>query len=121
MSEPTCGEVWWVDLEPTVGSEANKVRPAIVVSSARFDRLNTRVVVPLTYWSDRFQLQPNKVRLVPDETNHLEVASAADAAHVRSVSVRRFVEPIGTVSAETLEAVYLALDVVFRRLPRRLA
>ena len=43
------GEVWWVDLEPTRGSEINKRRPCVVLS---VDPLNQRrrtvVVIPLS-------------------------------------------------------------------------
>ncbi len=46
---PLRGEVWWVRLDPTVGSEIAKTRPCVVVTR---DRLNARrrtvVIVPLS-------------------------------------------------------------------------
>jgi mRNA interferase MazF len=46
---PKRGDVYWVTLEPVVGSEIRKTRPAVVVSNDSCNRYGTRVVVlPLT-------------------------------------------------------------------------
>ncbi len=43
------GEVWWVNFDPSVGGEAQKVRPAVIVSNNSSNRYLNRVqVVPLT-------------------------------------------------------------------------
>lgn len=42
-------EVYWVDLNPTVGSEINKERPCVIISpNASNSWLNTLLVVPIT-------------------------------------------------------------------------
>lgn len=105
MTEPTFGEVWWVNLEPAVGSEANKTRPSVVVSVPRFDGFSTRIVVPLTAWSERFQNQPNRVHLAPSATNGLDFESAADVLHTRSLSTTRFRFRAGEISQEDLERI----------------
>ncbi len=41
--------IYWVDLNPTKGSEINKIRPAVVVSPGELnEHLNTVIIVPLT-------------------------------------------------------------------------
>ena len=46
---PARGEVHWVALDPTLGSEIRKTRPAVVVSNDAMNRHGTRVVVvPMT-------------------------------------------------------------------------
>lgn len=42
------GDVYWVDLNPTKGSEINKQRPCVIVSATPINRArNTVIVVPL--------------------------------------------------------------------------
>ena len=46
---PKRGEVWLVSLDPTIGSEMAKYRPALVVSPDELNlHLHTIIVVPLT-------------------------------------------------------------------------
>ena len=48
------GEVWWVTFDPSVGSEIQKTRPAIIVSNDAANRnLKRVVVIPLTTNSSR--------------------------------------------------------------------
>jgi mRNA interferase MazF len=47
--EPKRGEVWWVRLDPTQGSEIKKTRPCVIVSHDTLNRLRqTVIVVPLS-------------------------------------------------------------------------
>ena len=42
-------DVWWVDLNPTVGAEMQKVRPCVIVSPKELsDHLDTVIIVPVT-------------------------------------------------------------------------
>ena len=48
------GEVWWVEFDPSIGSEIRKTRPAIIVSNDAANRNLARVVViPITSNTDR--------------------------------------------------------------------
>lgn len=112
MAEPTRGEVWWIDFEPAVGSEANKIRPAIVVSSQDFDAIRTRLVVPLTTWQPRHAIRPNRVRVFADPENGLDVDSSADVLHMRSLSLQRFRARVGVVGEDALARLAAAIRIV---------
>jgi mRNA interferase MazF len=51
------GEVWWVEFDPSVGSEIRKTRPAVIVSNDAANRhLSRVVVVPVTSNTERLYL-----------------------------------------------------------------
>ena len=76
---PIRGEVWWVDFDPSVYPEQQKVRPAVVVSGPSVGRLNLRIVVPITGWSPPFDRFAWFVHLVPTTDNGLSKESGVDA------------------------------------------
>jgi mRNA interferase MazF len=60
---PKRGDVYWVALDPTVGSETRKTRPAVVVSNDSANAFGPRVVVlPIT--SNLETLHPGEARVV---------------------------------------------------------
>jgi mRNA interferase MazF len=81
------GEIWLVNLDPTIGDEIRKVRPAVIMSSDAIGVLALRVVVPITGWQPRFQGCDWLVRLDPDQNNCLDKPSAADAFQVRPLQL----------------------------------
>jgi mRNA interferase MazF len=93
------GEIWWVDLNPTRGSEISKQRPCVILSvDALNQRRKTVVVVPLstapTAW--------------PPLT--VAVASGGRAAvavmdQIRATAKQRFGNRIGTLSGAEMEAI----------------
>lgn len=99
------GEVRLVDLEPVRGNEANKRRPAVLVSNdqanAIADRLGRGVitVVPLTSNVERvFPFQT----LIPAALSGLRIDSKAQAEQVRSVAVERVGAVLGRVPPELM-------------------
>ncbi len=106
------GEVWLINLDPTVGSEIQKTRPAVIVSDDAIGILPLRVIVPMTAWQERYAAAPWMVRLDPDLENGLDKPSAADAFQVRSVSQSRFVRRLGNVPAQALQDITRALAIV---------
>ena len=41
-------EIWMVNLDPTIGAEIKKTRPAIIVSGDSIGTLPLKVIVPVT-------------------------------------------------------------------------
>ena len=103
------GEIWLINLDPTIGAEIRKSRPAVIVNDDAIGILPLKVIVPITEWKDHYSTAPWLVRLFPDSENGLEKPSAADAFQVRSVSQQRFVRRIGKLSDSTLQTINEAL------------
>ena len=106
------GEVWLINLDPTLGAELKKTRPAIVISSDGVGKLPLKVIVPITAWDDAFYTSRWHVRLEPSKANGLNKPSAADAFQIRSLSIHRFVKRLGVVNAVQLEEIAQAIAIV---------
>ncbi|MEA2046428.1 MAG: type II toxin-antitoxin system PemK/MazF family toxin [Euryarchaeota archaeon] len=106
------GEVWLINLDPTVGAEIKKTRPAVIVNDDAIGILPLKVIVPITEWKERYAIAPWMVRLEPDPENGLDKPSAADAFQVRSVAQERFVRRLGKLSDTTMQEITKALAIV---------
>lgn len=86
--------IHWVNLDPTIGSEINKTRPAVVVSDNSMNKtLKTIVVCPLTSsihpnWRSRIQItvRDKEAEIVVDQ--------------IRTISKQRIGGKIGKLTTE---------------------
>ena len=85
-------EVWLVNLDPTIGSEIQKKRPAVIVNDDALGKLPLKIVVPLTDWKEPYTQAPWTVKISPDAQNGLSKDSAADCFQIRSVSEERLIK-----------------------------
>ena len=108
------GEIWLINLDPTIGAEIRKTRPAVIVSEDAIGILPLRVIVPLTDWKERYAVAPWMIAIAPDAQNGLAKPSGADAFQIRSVSQERFVQRIGALNNETILQILQAIKVVIR-------
>lgn len=106
------GEIRLVNLDPAVGAEANKRRPAVLVSNdganASAARLNRGVVTVVPVTSNVTRVYPFQVRLSAKATGLL-TESKAQAEQVRSVAVQRMGPRVGRVPADLMEQIDEAL------------
>ena len=93
---PQRGEIWLVNFDPTVGTEIQKTRPAVVVSSNAVGRLPIKLVAPLTDWKEYFAPNIWHVRIDPDPTNGLTKVSAVDTLQLRAWIDNAFSTSSGT-------------------------
>ncbi|MBC7762347.1 MAG: type II toxin-antitoxin system PemK/MazF family toxin [Candidatus Saccharibacteria bacterium] len=108
------GEIRLVDLDPVRGSEANKRRPAIIVSNDRANSIAARLgrgvvtVVPVTSNTDRvFPFQA----LLPASATGLPQDSKAQAEQVRAIAVERLGAILGRAPANVMEQLDDALHL----------
>ena len=106
------GEIYLVNLEPAKSGEANKQRPAVIVSNDGANSSATRsghgviTVVPVT--SNVARIYPFQV-LLPANATGLDLDSKAQAEQVRSISVDQLGASIGEVPHALMEELDEAL------------
>ena len=103
------GEIWEVDLNPTIGDEMSKKRVCLVVNSDSVGILKLRTIVQISGWQDKFRQVIWMTKIEPNKENGLIKTSSADAFQVRSLSTNRFYKKIGVVTDVTLFEVHQAI------------
>jgi mRNA interferase MazF len=88
------GEVWLINLDPAIGAEIKKTRPAVIVNDDGVGILPLKVIVPITEWRDRYAVALWMVRPEPDSENGLGKLPEADTFQIRSISETRFVRQL---------------------------
>ncbi|MBM4295021.1 MAG: type II toxin-antitoxin system PemK/MazF family toxin [Deltaproteobacteria bacterium] len=106
------GEVWLINLDPAIGAELKKTRPAIIVNNDAIGLLPLKVIVPVTAWKDHYQVPPWLVRLEPDEADGLDKPSAADPFQVRSLSQQGLVRKLGQIADANMGRITAGLALV---------
>lgn len=105
------GDIYWVNLDPTVGSEIKKKCPALVVSNNVANQFSPLVtIVPIS--SKTAKPYPFEV-LLEAGTAGLKVNSLLKANQVRTVDKQRLIgSPLGTITdVETLSEIDQALKI----------
>jgi mRNA interferase MazF len=106
------GEIWLVCLDPVIGAEINKTRPAIVINDDALGILPLKVIIPVTEWKPRYLTAPWFVRIEPSEKAGLTKESAADCFQIRSVSNSRLIKKLGSLDKLEVEKIQIALSKV---------
>lgn len=100
------GDIYWVDLEPSVGSEANKKRPCLIVSRDASNRAAATVTV-LAITSNVRRIYPFDVYL----EGVLDRPSKVQGNQIRTISKERL---LGPVAAHLSSSLMLKVDAALR-------
>jgi mRNA interferase MazF len=100
------GEIWLVNLDPTVGSEIQKTRPCVVISPPEMhDYLRTAIVAPMTTAS---YPAPFRIAVRHGGKNGLILLD-----QIRAVDKTRLVKRAGGIAPAALSASLAALGEIF--------
>jgi len=86
------GEIWLINLDPAIGAEIKKTRPAIIINHNALGKLPLKIIVPVTEWKDRYGAAPWMVKIEANKENGLSKTSSIDCFQIRSVAEDRFLK-----------------------------
>lgn len=108
----TRGEVWWADFGIPSGSEPGYSRPAVILSSDRFNRSQIRTVIVCAVTSNlRWATAPGNVELDLGAAG-LPKPSVINVSHTRVVDRSRLVESTGSLDEAAMKKVNEGLRLV---------
>ena len=114
MSFPLRGEIYWVQLDPTIGTEIAKTRPAVIVSNDIGNQYSARVIVAPISAGNVARVYPFE-ELLPDGEGGLAHASKVLLDQLRTIDKQRLGQRIGALPAERMlevdHAIRLSLAV----------
>ena len=113
---PQRGEIYLTALDPALGHEIQKTRPALVIQNDISNRLTQMTIVAPITSTVRFPLNPVHVLIAADQTTGLSVTSVAVFNQVRAVDRIRLVKHLGVVDKGTMERVDEAIKISFNYL-----
>jgi len=106
------GDIYWVNLDPTIGDEIKKRRPVVVLNGGHEKHLRLAIVVPVTAWNPYWEDNPFFVTLEPSSGNRLHKKSDVDCFQIRAMSHQRFAEKIGEISTEELHLIKRSISLI---------
>lgn len=100
------GEIWLINLNPTLGSEIKKTRPCVVVSPQDMnDYLRTVIIAPMTI---KGRAAGFRVPITHDGKKGLILLD-----QMRAIDKTRLVKKLGTIGAKTLQSTLNTLQETF--------
>lgn len=98
-------EIYWVNLDPTIGAEIQKTRPCVIISPNELNHLSTRLIAPITSrgfnapYRPSFTLLGKKAKILSDQ--------------IRCISTQRLHQKIGDLDLKTAKKQSLVLCEMF--------
>ena len=110
-ASPRRGEIYLTALDPTVGQEIQKTRPALIIQNDISNRLSEITIVAPVTSTVRFPLNPVHVLLPAGADTGLAVNSVALLNQIRAVDRRRLIKRLGAVTPTILGQVDEAIEI----------
>ncbi len=100
-NKPLRGEIWLVNLNPSIGHEQTGVRPALIISDDLFNQSLADMVIVIPITSKRKGI-PTHIEI---DYDFMEVKSYIKTEDIRAISVDRLIKRLGSVDNNILENV----------------
>ncbi|MBF0531570.1 MAG: type II toxin-antitoxin system PemK/MazF family toxin [Candidatus Omnitrophica bacterium] len=106
---PQRGEIWVVQLDPAIGSEIKKTRPALIISNNAHNRfMGHLTVLPISDAGEKVYLVEV---FLPAGIANLTKNSKIRCHQIRTIDKSRFIKPIGSIPQMYWESIEKALRI----------
>lgn len=103
------GEIWWVDLQPVIGSETDKERPCLILQNDIGNRNGaTTIIAPLLPGTKTY---PFVVNVTPTPQNGLDTARHINLSQMRTVAFQRIKNRQGILEEIYWDAIEEAVSI----------
>ncbi len=106
------GDIYRVNLDPTVGDEIRKTRPVVVLNGGDQKNLQLAIVIPVTHWRKQWDGNPFFVTMNAQPRHGLDRKLAIDCFQVRALSHGRFARRLGSLTGEEMDRVKTAVALI---------
>lgn len=104
------GDIYWINFDPSVGSEIQKKRPAVVIQDQELLEYNQTILVcPIISFA---HIHPLDIEL---NIKSLKKNSRARVTQIKSADITRFEEFIDNIGEEKLNKILDQIDLVLGR------
>ena len=104
-------DIYWVNLEPTIGAETKKLRPCVIVQSDLVNvQSKTLIVAPLL---PQHKSWPFAVNLEPTVANGLDKSRHINLKQLRAIDISRVGKKQGRLESQYLNPIKEALITIF--------
>jgi mRNA interferase MazF len=103
------GDIYWADLNPVIGSEQGGLRPVLILSRKGFNKHSGTVIAAAITSQVQQAGFPLTLEL---KTQELLKQSWVKISRIRTLSIRRLREKLGSISAEQVNLVVRGLNEI---------
>ncbi len=110
MKDVKRGDIWTGNLDPTVGHEIKKLRPAVIIQNNIGNKYSSMTIVAPITSQHTDKVFPIEVLLTKDNAE-IEKVSKVLLNQIRAVDKERLIKKVGRLNEETVEKVDYALKI----------
>lgn len=108
---PKRDKIYLVNFDPTIGSEINKIRPALIIQNDIANQYSpVTIVAAISSWTDE-KIYPTEILIRKNERSGLEKDSLVLLNQIRTIDKKRLVKKLGFLKKETMTYVDKALKI----------
>lgn len=109
MNFPDRGSIYLVSLDPIIGAEIGKSRPAVIISNNRNNEFSETVtVIPIT--SNTLKIYPFET-FISRDVGKLEFDSKAKCNQIRTIDKKRLMKFLGKLSEDKMKEIEESLKI----------